>query len=159
MRQSETLAIEVDARDPDFALSEVKIRGEDDAAADKDGADNDGDVAAVFEENLLSDEHVGRFVRTWRFTPKEHDLAVGDELTYWAAAKDNRLPEANVAITRRRRIRVIADPPPRDDAQKEAGDRGQETGDRGQGATGNRRKGAAGRQSTAERRGARQSVR
>jgi hypothetical protein len=98
VRLDETIMIEVDARDPDFALTEVRLRGE-----------------AIGRPNidvpLLRKEHVGRFTGRYSFTPKAHQLRAGDVVQYWVTANDNRTPRANTAQTEPQTIRVIGPNP------------------------------------------------
>ncbi len=89
------VTIEVEARDPDFALRNVAILGE---------------VAGqqVIKETLLSKKnHTGRFVGQIQLVPSQQGLKVGDVLEYWGAAADNRQPKANLAFTSRHKIRVV----------------------------------------------------
>ena len=91
---NDEVIVEVEARDPDYAVQKVSLLGE---------------VAGlrVLEELLLDKNHTGRFVGQLRLVPVEMGLKVGDELEYWAAAADNRRPEPNLAFTEHRKIRVI----------------------------------------------------
>jgi len=90
----EQVTIEVEARDPDFAVRNVSILGE-------VGGEQ------VLKESLLSKNHTGRFVGRMKLTPSKLGLKVGDVLQYWGAAADNRRPKANLAFTNRRKIRVV----------------------------------------------------
>ncbi len=85
---------ELEARDPDFALSRVLLIG-------KLGEEQ------LLQEELLARNHTGRFVGKLRKTPQEMGLQVGDVLEYWSAAADNRRPEANLAYSAHRKLRVI----------------------------------------------------
>ncbi|MEX2091209.1 MAG: hypothetical protein WD971_00955 [Pirellulales bacterium] len=125
VRLDETVAIEVDARDPDFALAEVRLHG--DAAG-----------RTVLDERLLAEKHTGRFTGRRSFTPSEHDLQAGDVVRYWVTARDNRAPQPNEVTSDSQSLRIVApDPrqpgqPPQDRvAQREkrepqAGDQSQE---------------------------------
>ena len=93
VRLDETVAIEVEARDPDFALSEVRLKG--DAAG-----------RAVLDESLLSKEQSGRFTGRLQFTPAEHGLKAGDVLQYWVTARDNRTPQPNEAASEQQTLRI-----------------------------------------------------
>ena len=86
--------IEMRARDPDFALRRLLLRGK------------AGEVP--LPEQLLLDAiegHSGQAVEEFVFVPREFGLREGDRATYWAVAEDNRLalggsqPEPNVART------------------------------------------------------------
>ena len=98
---NETVVVSVDARDPDFGLTDVSLVGQ-------------STGRAVFEAPLLQAKqpHEGRFTREFRFTPQEHDLKPGDEVEYWATASDTRQPDANVAASSRQTFRII-DPQPK----------------------------------------------
>lgn len=92
-RLDETVRVGVEARDPDFALSEVLLLGE------VQGQNR-------LQRQLLSQNHTGKFTGSARLTPRDLGLQVGDTLEYWAEARDNRTPEANTATTRRQTLRV-----------------------------------------------------
>ena len=64
-RLDETVAIEVEASDPDFKLSAVRLHGE---AAGQ----------SVLDESLLKAEHRGRFTTRYSFVPNAHGLKAGD---------------------------------------------------------------------------------
>lgn len=100
VRLDETVAIEVEARDPDFALSSVRLRGE---------------VAGrvVIDQPLLEGEHRGRFTARYSFTPSAHHLSAGDVVQYWAIAHDNRTPEPNVVESERKSLRIVSPDPPK----------------------------------------------
>ncbi len=117
VRLDETVAIEVEARDPDFALAEVRLQGE---AAGR----------AVMDEPLLTGERGGRFTSRYSFTPSAHDLRAGDVMEYWATAHDNRTPEPNSAASERKQLRIISpdpvqQPPPDQLAQRDEQRRGE----------------------------------
>ncbi len=103
VRLDETVAIEVDASDPDFALAEVRLHGE---AAGR----------PVFDEKLLAQEHTGRYTDRHLFTPSEHDLQAGDIVRYWLTARDNRTPQANEANSDSQSLRIVS-PDPRKPGQ------------------------------------------
>ncbi len=119
VRLDETVAIEVDARDPDFALAEVRLHGE---------------VAGrpVLNVKLLDEDHTGRFTGKHQFTPSEHQLKPGDMVCYWAIARDHR---PNEATTDSQVLRITSpnpDQPPEDRiAQREQREpqQGQEGGE------------------------------
>jgi hypothetical protein len=110
VRLNETVAIEVDAIDPDFALAEVRLRGE---------------VAgrSVIDEPLLAREHTGRFTGRYQFKPSTKGLKAGDVVQYWVTAGDNRAPTANVAESERKLLRIVSpdakQPPPDQNAQRD----------------------------------------
>jgi hypothetical protein len=98
VRLDETVTIAVDARDPDFALSEVRLKG-------------DAGGRTVLDEPLLSKEHTGRFAGRLQFTPNEHGLKAGDVMQYWAVARDNRKPLANEAASEPQTLRIESPAP------------------------------------------------
>ncbi len=98
VRLNDTVVIEIEARDPDFALAGVRLRGE---------------VAhqSVLDESLLKGEHRGRFTTRYSFVTSARGLKIGDTVQYWIEASDNRAPKANTVATERRTIRVVAPNP------------------------------------------------
>jgi hypothetical protein len=98
VRLGESVQIEVEARDPDYALLAVRILGRTD-----DGL--------AFEEPLLEGEHRGRFTKIYSFTPAAPEYAVGDVVEYWVEAEDVRTPEPNRAATQHRRLKIVEPPP------------------------------------------------
>ena len=89
---------EIEARDPDFALSQVILLGK------------LGEEQVLQEEllqaNRLARNHTGKFIGKLRKTPQQMGLKAGDVLEYWAAAADNRRPKANLAYSAHRKLRV-----------------------------------------------------
>jgi hypothetical protein len=111
VRVDESVAIEVDARDPDFSLAAVRLRAE---AAGR----------AVINEPLLVGEQRGRFAGRYVFTPSAHGLKSGDVLAYWVEADDNRTPKPNTTASERRELRIMSpnpaqQPPPNQLAQND----------------------------------------
>ena len=103
VRLDETVAIEVEARDPDFALSTVRLHGE---AAGQ----------SVLDETLLKAEHRGRFTKRYSFVPSAKGLKAGDTIEYWVEAADNRTPKPNTVSTKSenresRTIRIVSPNP------------------------------------------------
>jgi hypothetical protein len=98
VRLDETVAIEVEARDPDFALAEVRLQGE--AAGRK-----------VIDAPLLASEHTGRYSGRLLFTPNEHGLQPGEVVRYWVTASDNRAPQANEVSSDSQTLRVMSPEP------------------------------------------------
>jgi hypothetical protein len=122
-RLDEMVAIEVEARDPDFALSAVRLHGE-----------TPGQT--VLDELLLKAEHKGKFTTRYSFVAKAHGLHSGDVMQYWIEAADNRAPKPNVVVTEKRRIRVVSadpnrQPPPDQVAQNDRQQRPPEPGKNG----------------------------
>jgi collagen type III alpha len=103
VRVDEMVPISVEARDPDFALSGVRLVGK------------VRNVEATLAE-LLTEKKEGRFGAIHPFTPGDVKLKPGDVLEYWAEARDNRRPEANVALSEHRRLKIAgpAEQPPQD---------------------------------------------
>ncbi|MGD9635602.1 MAG: hypothetical protein AB7G28_22405 [Pirellulales bacterium] len=94
VRLDERVEISVEARDPDFALSGVRVEGE--SAGRK-----------VIDERLLGREHNGRFTGRLLFKPSEHELHSGDVVRYWVVAQDNRTPKANETATDSQTLRIV----------------------------------------------------
>ena len=70
----------------------------------------------MFEQPLLAAPQAGPFSGQFLFDAKSLKLAAGDTVTYWAAAADNKSPDANRVETDRYLIRIVA---PRDGAGKQ----------------------------------------
>ena len=86
VRVDQMVLIGVEARDPDFALAARAAGGQGwrprgDARRAADGRDRTGRSRAIQP-----------------FVPGDVKLKPGDVLEYWAEARDNRRPEANVAL-------------------------------------------------------------
>lgn len=127
--------VEVEARDPDFALANVVVLGE--VVGEQ-----------VVRHDLLTQDKTGKFSGKMTATPEELGLKPGDVLEYWAAAVDNREPEPNTAQTDRLRIHVLGKPefgnPQGQGEQPQGGGEGQ-SGDQGnQGESGESGEGLAG---------------
>ncbi len=89
------VVLELTANDPDFALRRVTIG----ATAGK---------RQVVDRALLDEERRGTFVGKFRFSPSKFGLNAGDVVEYWAAADDNRDPQANHVESPRRVLRIVA---------------------------------------------------
>ena len=118
VRVDEAVAIELQARDPDFALAAVRLQGE---TAGR----------AVLGEQLLAGAHRGQFSGRYVFTPAAHGLKPGDLFEYWVEADDNRAPKPNTIVTERRILRVVSpdpaqQPPPNQIAQNDRQQRPQD---------------------------------
>jgi hypothetical protein len=88
--------IELRARDPDFALSEVRLKAK-------------TDRGKVLDENLLSDApYRWPFTTRYQFVPAKLGLKPGDVVAYQAIATDNKAPEANETATSEKRIKITA---------------------------------------------------
>ncbi|RIK82757.1 MAG: hypothetical protein DCC67_06735 [Planctomycetota bacterium] len=127
----EAVVIGVEARDPDFALANVKLVGR----------VGDGDEQVLAE--LFQGRHEGRFGVERPFTPAEARLKPGDVLEYWAVAADNKAPTANQAATERRRLKIAAPAnqpqngqPPQQGGEGRQDQRQQDGGGQGQQADG-----------------------
>ncbi|MEM9352211.1 MAG: hypothetical protein AAGA92_04290 [Planctomycetota bacterium] len=116
---------EVEARDPDFALSDVALVGE-------------VEGKPLLRKRLLTERHTGRFLGTVAFTPEEIGLQEGQVMEYWSVAQDNRSPEPNLAASQRRKLRVVGgDPRDRhfdkpEQQQGEGQNRGEQEGEPGE---------------------------
>ena len=89
------LVLELRAIDPDFALTDLKIRGK-------------TDRGMVFDQKLLPESpHTGPFFAKYQFEPAKLGLKEGDVVRYQAVADDNKEPEANETATPERRIRIV----------------------------------------------------
>jgi hypothetical protein len=93
VRADETVLIGVEARDPDYAVQTVRLVGR---VGEKD----------MLLAELNSKNHVGLYKHLHPFVPADKLLKAGDVLEYWAEAHDNRHPDANVALTEHRRLRI-----------------------------------------------------
>ena len=89
------LVLELRAIDPDFALTDLKIRGK-------------TDRGMAFDQKLLPESpHTGPFFAKYQFEPAKLGLKEGDVVRYQAVADDNKEPEANETVTPERRIRIV----------------------------------------------------
>lgn len=94
VRSDETVRIEAEARDPDFAVSQVSLVG---LAGERE----------VSIGRLLDEDFSGKFTGGLAFTPESAGLKPGDVLEYWATARDNRRPEANLGVSEHRRMKIV----------------------------------------------------
>ena len=133
-RLDENVTIEVEARDPDFALSAVRLRGE-------------VSGRPPIDEPLLKGEHRGQFNGRYVLTPAAHGLRAGDVLEYWVEADDNRTPKPNTIATEHKSLRIVSpdpaqQPPPDQIAQNDrqqrdgAGEKSDEAGGKADGKSG-----------------------
>ncbi len=118
----EIVSIGVEARDPDFAVQNVRLVGK--------VGQREVDVAT-----LLSKDHEGRFNRAYPFKPADAQLKPGDTLEYWAEAQDNRRPEANIAFSDHRQLKILGGKQAPPNAQQQ-GNPGQQGGKGQQGQNG-----------------------
>jgi hypothetical protein len=100
VRLNDTVAIEAEARDPDFGLAEVRLHGE-------------MQGRPVFDEPLMTGKHTGRFTGRYQFTPSKHNLRPGDVVTYWVVANDIRTPTANTIESPKQQLRIGSPDPPK----------------------------------------------
>ncbi|MEO0530391.1 MAG: hypothetical protein AAF266_07400 [Planctomycetota bacterium] len=107
---NERVRIVGEARDPDFALSGVKLIGE-------------ANGRRVVERELMRGDGRGLVNVSATVTPESLGLRPGDVMTYWIAATDNRTPKPNVGTSERRQLRVIGS------AEQGPGDPGQGEGE------------------------------
>jgi hypothetical protein len=134
-RMNDVIPIGVEARDPDYGLKSVTIVGK------VLGDDNEHALLQMIDQ-----PQTGRVVATRMFTPADAGLKPGDVLEYWAVAADTK-PEPNLALSDRRRLKVIGPDKPQNgkapqqpnqqpnDQQQEGGDQG-ESGQGGAGGQG-----------------------
>lgn len=115
--------IEVRAIDPDYGLTQLKLKA------------LHGN-SELLDKSLLdaAEAQTGQVMVTFDFSPKELGLEAGSEVTYWAAAEDNRVavgsesPEPNSTRTSNYHIIVVPDPPPsRAQSEKPENDEGGKT--------------------------------
>jgi hypothetical protein len=111
VRLNDTVTIEVEARDPDFGLAKVQLRGKVPGRPEID-------------EPILTSKHTGRFTGRYQFTPSAHNLRAGDMLEYWVEARDNRTPTANIVESEHKQLRIgspdpAKQPPPDRIAQRD----------------------------------------
>lgn len=100
VRANDVVSITVEARDPDFALQNVGLRGE----------VRGGEALHV---DLLNNRHAGLFRQEHRLTPADLQLKPGDVLEYWAVARDNREPPGAEVASEHRRLRIVDPNDPR----------------------------------------------
>jgi len=90
-----TLRLVVTANDPDFALGQVAFH----AAANG---------RPIWKRSLLEHPREEPLQGKATFCPREAGAKVGDAVTLWAVAVDNKTPKANERETGRKRIHVTA---------------------------------------------------
>lgn len=90
------LLMAVRARDPDFALRTVTL------LAERGGE-------RIVEEQLLSVPHTGEFRGTYLFDAAQQKLKPGQEVLYWAEARDSRQPVANSTVTNKFKLQIVAE--------------------------------------------------
>ena len=111
VRLNDTVTIEVEARDPDFSLAEVRLHGE-------------VDDQLVFDEPLLVDNHSGRFTGRFQFTPGAHNVRANSVVNYWVEVRDNRIPAREPVESEHKQLRILSpdpakQPPPDRIAQRD----------------------------------------
>ncbi len=118
---NESVAIEIAARDPDFSLAAVRLRGE------VGGRE-------VLNEAVLKGEQKGQFNGRYALVPSAHELKEGDVLEYWAEAEDNRAPKPNLVSTEHKALRIVSTKQGAQARSNQGGQNGQkQQGDQGQG--------------------------
>jgi hypothetical protein len=122
VRVGDTVQLGAEARDPDYALSQVRVMG------------RVGEKDLTVVDMPLKDGR-GRFTGARMFTPADAGLKAGDVLEYWAEARDNRRPEANIGMSEHRRLRIVAADAPGGQQQNNRGGK-QPQQDQGQGENG-----------------------
>ena len=98
VRLDEVLAVEVDAVDPDFGLSAVRLRGE---AAGR----------PVFDQPMLKGAPLKHFAGQYKLIVGQHGLKAGDLVEYWVEASDNRMPKPNVTASEHKTLRIVSPNP------------------------------------------------
>ena len=111
VRLNDTVTIEVEARDPDFGLAKVRLRGKVPGRPEID-------------EPILTSKHTGRFTGRYQFAPGAHNLRAGDVLEYWVEASDIRTPAPNTVESEHKQLRIgspdpAKQPPPDRIAQRD----------------------------------------
>ncbi|MEX2122020.1 MAG: hypothetical protein WD847_20740 [Pirellulales bacterium] len=96
----QALPLTLVASDPDFKLADVRLqaRRPNSKLADK----------LVLDEGLLSEPRAGQFRRNFVLNPGRHGLKAGDVVQFWAAALDNKQPQANRTETPRFTLRITS---------------------------------------------------
>jgi collagen type III alpha len=124
----DTVMIAVEARDPDYALGGVRLVG-------RTKTSNGSGEVDVLLADLLATEHAGLYKHRKPFVPADAHLRPGDVLEYWAEARDNRWPDANLALSEHRKLRIVDADAPADPQQNAQGGGGgeQQEGDGGGG--------------------------
>ncbi len=126
VRLNQKVLIQGVARDPDFALSDLRLLGE-------------CDGQRVVHKRLLTKPVRGKHEASIPFVPSQHGLQVGDVVEYWLEASDNRRPDPQTAVTQRQRFRILS-PDARDNPpQNEVADAGEGEPDQQQGENGQER--------------------
>ena len=95
----ETLTIKVRAEDPDFGLRRVRLRmqcGGESLA-----------IAPLLDHKKPERTWPGEFAATYQFKPLGLRLEVGDRVTYWVEAEDNREPNPGVGVSDEQEIEVV----------------------------------------------------
>lgn len=92
------IELAVEARDPDFSLRRVAIRGE--------ANDRRLPIPALLDRVAPARGFEGQFKAKYRLTPAQLGLQSGDQVLYWAEAEDNREPERNRTETDRRWLTI-----------------------------------------------------
>jgi collagen type III alpha len=133
----DTVMIAVEARDPDYALGGVRLVGR------TATANNSGEVDVLLAD-LLATEHAGLYKHLKPFVPADAHLRPGDVLEYWAEARDNRKPDANLALSEHRKLRIVDADAPADPQQNPQGGGGGEQQEGGEGGGEDGQAGAAG---------------
>lgn len=101
VKLDQSIEIAVEARDPDFALSGVWLRGE-------------ADGKQVLDEWLLKPRrrdkgHQGKYITSHWITPRKLGLVGGQTLDYWVEAADNREPSPNRNRSETQQLVIVAD--------------------------------------------------
>jgi hypothetical protein len=133
--ENAAVRLEVHAEDSDFSLGEVTL------FAEHQGTE-------IMRQRLLGEPRSGEFIGQHDFRPGKFRLRAGDEVMYWAEARDLRQPLANRAETVRYRMSIVepsvapspqqaADEPEANPSEgdNEAGDKSDQADDAGEGGS------------------------
>jgi hypothetical protein len=116
VRVDEIVSFGVEARDPDYALEQVRLVGK--------AGNREIELAS-----LLGDKREGLFRALHPMTPGDVQLKPGEVLEYWAEAQDNRRPEGNLAFSEHRRLKIAG---PANQQQQQNGQNQGQPGGQGQ---------------------------
>jgi hypothetical protein len=98
VRLDQPVTIEVEANDPDFGLTDVRLKGQ---VAGRD----------LLDKPLLTSRHQGGYRSQYRFLASDHKLKAGDVVQYWVEATDVRAPVANVTKSEAKALRIVSPDP------------------------------------------------
>jgi hypothetical protein len=97
LAEGATMLLVLEASDPDFQLAQITL------IAERKGT-------RIFQDKLLAESRKGRVRPQFVLDSKRYALKNGDEIVYWAEAKDNKDPNPNVTETPRYKLRISSPP-------------------------------------------------